>query len=254
MRQAILFKKVKAIAKRFLKLLFRKLGISDQDQALIRALGLASFKMTISMMSKSRSQLRQDLFVIFELKGKKRGYFVEFGATNGIDLSNTYLLETEFSWTGILAEPARVWERQLKANRPNTSIETLCVWKDSNSSLTFNETAVAELSTVDSFSDKDDHRNTRLGGKKYEVQTISLNDLLLKHQAPKQIDYLSIDTEGSEYEILKAFNFNEFNIKIITVEHNYTPTRQLIFALLTSYGYKRKYEKVSHFDDWYVKS
>ena len=103
MRQAILFKKVKAIAKRFLKLLFRKLGISDQDQAFIRALGLASFKMTISMMSKSRSQLRQDLFVIFELKGKKRGYFVEFGATNGIDLSNTYLLETEFSWTGILA-------------------------------------------------------------------------------------------------------------------------------------------------------
>jgi len=86
--EEILLKKIKARIKRFLKLLFRKLGISDRDQSLIRELGLTSFKTTISLMSKSRSQLRQDLFVIFELKGKKvggGGYFVDFGATNGID-------------------------------------------------------------------------------------------------------------------------------------------------------------------------
>jgi FkbM family methyltransferase len=119
--------------------------------------------------------------------------------------------------------------------------------------LTFNETEVPELSTVDIFSGKDFHRKRRAVGEKYEVQTISLNDLLIKHQAPKYIDYLSIDTEGSEYEILKAFNFNEFSIQIITVEHNYSPQRELIFALLTSHGYKRKYENISEFDDWYVK-
>lgn len=168
-------------------------------------------------------------------------------------MSNTYLLETEFSWTGILAEPARLWEKQLRANRPNAFIETLCVWKDSNSSLIFNETDVPELSTIDSFSDGDGHRDTRLAGKTYEVQTISLNDLLIKHRAPKYIDYLSIDTEGSEYEILEAFNFNEFSFGIITVEHNYTPQREKIFALLTGHGYKRKYENISAFDDWYVK-
>jgi FkbM family methyltransferase len=246
--------KVKSVSKRFLGLIFRKFGISDKDQALIRALGFASLRKTISLMSKSKSQLRQDLFVIFELEGKKNGYFVEFGATNGIELSNTYLLETEFSWTGILAEPARLWEAQLKANRPNASISTLCVWKDSNSSLTFNETDFAELSTIDGFSDKDPHRNARIKGKKYQVRSISLNDLLLKYSAPKRIDYLSIDTEGSEYEILKAFNFDEYDIRIITVEHNYTPQRQLIYDLLSSSGFKRKYEKVSAFDDWYVKS
>lgn len=249
-----LTKKIQLTPKRFLKSLFRRLGISDKDQALIRALGPAGLKVTLSLMSKSRSQLRQDIFVIFVLKEKKNGYFVEFGGTNGIELSNTYLLETEFSWTGILAEPARVWEKQLKQNRPNASISTLCVWKDSNSSLTFNETDLPELSTIDSFSDKDLHRKTRLRGKKYEVKTISLNDLLLEYSAPKIIDYLSIDTEGSEYEILKAFNFNEYEIKIITVEHNYSPQRQLIYDLLTSYGFKRKYEKVSLFDDWYVKN
>jgi len=246
--------KIKAIAKRFLKSFLRKLGIGDKDQILIRGLGLGSLKLTMKLKSKSRSQLRQDLFVIFELKGKKKGFFVEFGATNGIELSNTYLLETEFSWTGILAEPAMVWERQLKVNRPNASITTLCVWKDSNLSLTFNQTNTPEFSTIDSFSEKDGHSNTRLGGRKYTVQTISLNDLLQKHRAPKRIDYLSIDTEGSEYEILKAFDFNEYDIRIITVEHNYTPHRQLIYDLLTSYGFKRKYEKISAWEDWYVKS
>ena len=48
----------------------------------------------------------QHLFDLSELEFKRNGFFVEFGAANGIDLSNTYLLETEFSWTGILAEPA----------------------------------------------------------------------------------------------------------------------------------------------------
>lgn len=275
MRKANLVRKIQRSAIWFLKYLFRKLGIgiisytnlvnlqekssdrSRQDLAFIRALGPANYELTISLLSKSRSQLRQDLFVISEVEHKiknRGGYFVEFGATNGIDLSNTYLLETEFSWTGILAEPARLWEKQLKANRPNASIETLCVWKDSNSSLIFNETDEPELSTIDIFSDADGHRKTRLAGKKYEVQTISLNDLLIKHGAPKYIDYLSIDTEGSEYEILQAFNFNEYSFRIITVEHNYTPEREKIFALLTGHGYKRKYENISSIDDWYVKS
>ena len=231
----------------------QSLDQSRQDWEFVRGFSPASYEWLIPLLAKSRSQLRQDLFVLSETKSKRGGYFVEFGATNGIDLSNTYLLETEFSWTGILAEPARVWEKKLKSNRPNASIETLCLWKDSNSTLTFNETVCAELSTIESFSDKDLHKDTRRQGKNYEVRTISLNDLLLKNQAPKYIDYLSIDTEGSEYEILKAFNFDDFTIGIITVEHNYTPQREMIFTLLTSHGYKRKYENISAFDDWYVK-
>jgi FkbM family methyltransferase len=273
MGKANFFGKLKGAATWFLKHLFRKLGIgvtsyanlvnlqensSDrilQDLAFIRALPIpANHKAIIALLGKSKSQLRQDLFVLSEGEYRKRGgFFVEFGATNGIDLSNTYLLETEFSWTGILAEPARTWQKDLKANRPTASIETQCVWKDSNSTLIFNETEVLEFSTIESFSDKDSQRNSRLSGKKYETQIISLNDLLIKHQAPKYIDYLSIDTEGSEYEILNAFNFNEFSFGIITVEHNYTQNRELIFDLLTRHGYKRKYENFSEFDDWYVK-
>jgi hypothetical protein len=79
----------------------------------------------------SKAQIAQDLFVLSELGFKKSGFFVEFGATDGVQLSNTHLLETEFSWTGILAEPGRNWHKELEKNR-NASIEKDCVWSVSN--------------------------------------------------------------------------------------------------------------------------
>ena len=94
----------------------------------------------------------------------------------------------------------------------------------------------------------------RKKGKIYEVSTISLNDLLEKYKAPKDIDYLSIDTEGSEYEVLQNFDFEKYNIKIITCEHNYTEIRSKLFNLLTKKGYKRVHQELSKHDDWYIKS
>jgi FkbM family methyltransferase len=200
----------------------------------------------------SRSQLGQDLFVLSELDFKREGYFVEFGATNGTTLSNTHLLEKQFGWTGILAEPARCWHSDLKKNR-SAIIETNCVWRDSTSVLNFNEVSNAELSTINLFSSSDIHRTARIKGHRYCVKTISMNDLLAKHNAPKQIDFLSIDTEGSELEILRAFDFDHYHFRVITCEHNFTSMREEIFALLSVNGYVRKYQEISKFDDWYVK-
>src|SRR6187397_1934821 len=64
----------------------------------------------------SRAQLFQDLFAQFELQGRKAGFFIEFGATDGMELSNTYMLERHYGWTGILAEPARYWHERLGRN------------------------------------------------------------------------------------------------------------------------------------------
>jgi len=204
----------------------------------------------------SKSQLRQDLFVLSELGFKQDGYFIEFGATDGITLSNTHLLEEKFNWKGILAEPAKLWHKKLESNR-KAFIDKNCVWKTSGETLLFNEvddeSHNGELSTIDSFSNFDNHRNVRKLGSKYNVNTISLIDLLNKFDAPKKIDYLSIDTEGSEFEILNAFDFNKFDIKIITCEHNYTSMQSKIFELLSKNGYKRKYCEFSLQDDWYVR-
>jgi FkbM family methyltransferase len=205
-----------------------------------------------NLVGKSKAQLGQDLFVLSELNLKRNGFFVEFGATNGVDLSNTLLLEKEFGWNGILAEPARCWHSALKNNR-NCHIESRCVWSSSGSVLTFSEAEWAELSTVSTFKSSDHHKKSREHSHTYNVETISLLDLLKFYNAPQAIDYLSIDTEGSEFEILSAFDFEKYHFGFISCEHNFTPAREQILQLLTSHGYKRKYEDVSNFDDWYVR-
>jgi len=207
----------------------------------------------LKYLRRSKSQLRQDLFVLSKLNFKSNGYFVEFGAASGVELSNTYLLEKEFGWTGVLAEPAKYWHRKLRQNR-SCSIHTECVWKDSSSILTFYETDSAELSTLNVYKNLDHHRNDRKNGRAYKVKTISLIDLLKKYNAPKIIDYLSIDTEGSEYDILSNFDFSQYTFRVITCEHNFTRMRQKIYQILTKQGYKRVYENLSLFDDWYIKT
>lgn len=147
---------------------------------------------------KSKSQLVQDLFVLSQTAFRRDGFFVEFGATDGIDLSNIHMLEKEFGWDGILAEPGKIWHSRLTANR-NCRIDTGCVWRSTGECLRFNQTVEPEYWTVDEFSSADQHAEIRTRGETYEVETISLADLLLKHDAPERIDYLSIYTEGSEY-------------------------------------------------------
>jgi len=218
---------------------------------IIEKIDESHFSDLIETLKMSKSQLGQDVFALSVLNFKRNGFFVEFGATNGIDYSNSLVMEKIFGWKGILSEPAKTWHRHLYLNR-DSFIEKKAVWKDSISQLMFNETNSAEYSTISHFSDLDMHKNTRLEGKKYEVETISLNDLLIKFSAPSTIDYLSIDTEGSEIDILESFDFNRYTFRVITVEHNYTDSRIRIYQLLTSNGYRRVNKDISQFDDWYV--
>lgn len=202
-------------------------------------------------LAKSKSQCHQDIFVLSQLNFKRGGYFVEFGATNGVDLSNTYLLESEFGWTGILAEPAKCWHQNLLENR-HSIVDTRCVWSRSGETLAFSEAEYAELSTISRFLTADDHKYNRKNNSKYNVNSVSLFDLLEEHRAPRLIDYLSIDTEGSEYDILMNFDFSKYKFSIITVEHNFTSSRDDINRLLSANGYVRRFENISEWDDWYI--
>jgi FkbM family methyltransferase len=178
------------------------------------------------------------------------GYFVEFGATDGVSISNTYLLELD-GWQGVLAEPARNWHKALIKNR-GVIIDTSCVYSTSNQKVEFFESEESEYSTVLRYRDADAHAGERTKGSTYLVDTISLEDLLKKHNAPKCITYLSIDTEGSEWEILKEFNFNSFEAIFLSIEHNYNQNRENIQNLLLSNGYIRIFEKISAFEDWFI--
>lgn len=214
---------------------------------------LAFLRFCLERLTLSRGQFLQDLWVDYESSSAEGGYFVEFGAGDGSDASNTAYLERHLGWTGILAEPARSRHAALARNR-SCHIDTRCVWIESGRTLLFNETSRPGLSTIDAFSASDAHGPARRDGRRYDVETVSLADLLTHWKAPRRIDYLSVDTEGSELDILQHFDFGAWDIRLITVEHNHTPRRERLFDLLTAQGYRRKFESLSNVDDWYVKS
>lgn len=251
---------------KILKYFFRIFGVNiireHNYQNLIKAkkkfplivnLQKRKFENFINIIKKSKSELNQELFAILENNFQKNGFFVEFGATNGLCASNSYLLEKYFLWKGILCEPAKVYHAQLIKNR-KCNIEYGCVWGQSNKRINFIETQIPSYSTIKTFVDSDMHKEMRKNSKEYEVITISLTDLLKKYNAPKVINYLSIDTEGSEFEILKNFDFNSYKFNFITYEHNYNYfIRSKVRNLLTKNGYKIKYDGFSEYEDWFVK-
>ena len=204
----------------------------------------------VRLLSESPSQLNQDFFVLDRLGWTEGGYFVEFGAADGRSFSNTLLLERRFGWRGILAEPARVWREALKSSGRAARLEFDCVWSKSGETLGFAEADWAELSTLAAAAGRDGHDRTSAG--RYGVQTVSLTDMLERHGAPPLIDYLSIDTEGSEYDILAAHDFARFGFRCITCEHNFSDQREAIRMLLEGKGYSRVLSEHSAFDDWYV--
>lgn len=200
----------------------------------------------------SRAQLFQDTLPLHVLGGRRGGFFVEFGATDGLTLSNTAMLESAFGWRGILAEPARRWHAALRRNRPAARIDTDCVWEKSGERLRFAETAEGELSTLARFAAGDGHARARRDAAFYDVPTVSLDDLLRRHEAPRGFEFLSVDTEGSEPAILAAFDLEGWRPQVVTVEHNYTPARDVIHARMTAAGYRRILPALSLFDDWYI--
>ena len=221
----------------------------DHDQLFIKTLsdeGPLQNKIAELILSSKSSELHQDVMVLLLTNFQHGLYFVEFGAADGFNLSNTFLLEEKFNWQGILAEPAKIWGEDLKRNRPNSNISLDCVWSDSNSELIFNETPDAPFfSTLFEYRNSDLHHNLRKQSKRYKVKTISINDLLTRFDAPNHINYLSIDTEGSEYKILSSLDWNRYSFDIITCEHNYSSQREDILKLLTNKGYKRIFEFLS---------
>jgi len=77
--------------------------------------------------------------------------------------------------------------------------------------------------------------------------------MLNKYNAPKIIDFLSIDTEGSEFKILKNFNFEAYKFRVICIEHNYiSKIRKEISMLLKKNGYQQVFYGLSDQDDFFV--
>ena len=207
-----------------------------------------------------KSQLYQDIFALLMVGKNYDKTFLEFGATDGLELSNTYLLETSCGWTGVLCEPSPQWHDILKKNRPNTKIVTECIWNISNKKLRFFVSDVGVLSTLEEFKESDklsipgNTKNRIEKGNVVIVNTISLNELIEKEFKGKSPSYISIDTEGSEFEILKGFDFKKYDPVCFTIEHNFTNLQKDIDEIMKSNNYLRIFKEITAFDAWYVRN
>lgn len=207
-----------------------------------------SFYDEIKLDKEKYSQNNQDLLVLF-LLGKDPGYFVEFGATDGISGSNTLLLE-KLGWGGIIAEPSDIFHERLYKNR-KCHIDISCVSNVSGDNVVFYEVGDSGLSSMEKYANNDMWSVARQSHIKKEVITITLKDLLDKYDAPGIIDYLSIDTEGAEFDILNSYDFSR-HFKVITVEHNHTSMKNDIHELLSKKGYLQIFSDLSDWDNWYI--
>lgn len=198
----------------------------------------------------SFAQNFQDLFGLFIGSGRRDGYFVEFGALGGREFSNTYTLE-KLGWAGIVAEPHPDYAKHVERNR-TCHFSRLCVFDTSGDTVTFRivkgRPAMSGIAATQLNDDKAEFRNQY---REVDVETITLNDLLDAYDAPPVIDFVSIDTEGSEARILSAFDFSRRCIRSFCIEHNHVQ-RETLAAIMRAAGYKRVFEEVSAHDDWWI--
>lgn len=207
-----------------------------------------------------KSQSLQDLWVAYILdrwdeKGESNGpgFFVEFGAFDGITLSNSYFLEKALNWGGILAEPNPEAFAKIKEFRSCHADES-CIWRHGRENVLFNRVAGNEiLGTAEQFSQSDKHADLRTKGRSLiHVRAKSLRDLLNEFEAPKVIDYISIDTEGSELDSLNHFDFDEYSFRIMSAEHNEQPdAKAAIRCLLLENGYRLIERSIEGIEDMF---
>ena len=203
----------------------------------------------------TKSQNLQDVWALYVSGFKTKGKFIEFGAADGVNGSNTYMLEKKYGWTGVVSEPLPQHLETLRANR-NCALNTECVWTKTGEILPFLVTDELDLSTISGYGN-DEHAEKRKNGNIIEVKSISLADLISGYFVSTEIDYMSVDTEGSEYDILQAYFSSpasrKYRINAITVEHNFdVQKRQDIFYLMNQYGYQSVFPEFSRWDDFYI--
>jgi FkbM family methyltransferase len=218
---------------------------------ILNLLKLRFFVKSIKARHHSNSQLFQELFVLAILGFKRNGIFIEVGGTDGKLLSNSSYLE-KLGWKGIIIEPARVWHTDLRKNR-SCILDFRAASNESGLQVSFSETAKPELSTITSMKPNDYWAQDRLDSIDYQIETVTINDVLTENGLPTSLDYLSIDTEGSEYDVLRGCNLAKYSFQVITIEHaDNQIKRASINRYLRNLGYRRVLEGYTLWEDWYV--
>jgi FkbM family methyltransferase len=174
---------------------------------------------------------------------------VDIGAHDGIELSNTYLLEKQFDWSGLCIEANPYTFQKLKENRPNSVCLNKLVFNTSGEKVEFNIAKDPMYSGISKLIVR--HTHTLNDGEKVVLDTETLSNILSENNSPMLIDYMTIDVEGAELQVLKSIDFVKYKFALIHLEHNYIETnRKLIHDFLISNDYV--FFSQNEWDDEYV--
>lgn len=185
----------------------------------------------------------------------RSGYFVEVGAADGMAGSSCYVLEKHFDWRGICIEPHGKLFELLTRSRSRSIHENVCVadkagWVDFAA---FDEDQGVHpclsgirqvLLTLKSGGDAVLEKASIV-----RKRAVPLADLLRKNNAPHQIEYGAFDIEGSEFEALRSFPFEEYRFLALTLEVN-PSTRELLSELLQRNGYREVVNPFNQDQPW----
>ena len=181
---------------------------------------------------------------------KKNGFFVEIGANDPTAIiSQSWHLENQLNWTGILVEPNPIFAQQSTELRPrSTSFACACVESENQQEITLfvpllnGKEMDVHAGINKNIDDFDYHQH-----KEVKVPCRTLNSLLNEVGATS-IDLLSIDVEGAELQVLKGFDIEKYQPKLILLEDKH--------LYLTKHHYLKKYGyslvKRTGFNFWYI--
>lgn len=168
------------------------------------------------------SQAGQDLWVYGCVFNEKRnGFFLDVGAHDGMYLSNTFLLENRYGWNGILIEGNPETFEVLKSNRSSICANA-CVSSRQEKVRFQSSSTFGGIIALDCDNKEESHSNAI-----FELETVTLESVLLKAAAPAIIDYLSIDIEGAEDRALLEFPFQKYQFTCITIERPSVALREV---------------------------
>ena len=191
----------------------------------------------------SYAQWGEDRLVWDHFHRKPRGFFIEVGANDPINLSQTYLLEQN-GWEGILVEPQAECCQRLRQVRPRSKvIQAACGAPAQKGKALFRIATSHDRSMLATQTPDED---VTFAGT-VEVDLITLDELLAERGDPKP-DFVSIDVEGGELAVLQGFNLAKHQPGLLVVEDHVHHLR--LHAYLRAQGYKLV--KRTGSNNWYI--
>ena len=158
-------------------------------------------------------------------KGVKNKIYIELGAMDGIQYSNTKFFQDELNWTGILIEPNIKLYEKLKDNRPDNKLYNSLVSNTIDDKV-FKYFDYLGVSCIKDTMPKD-HDRLYFNSKRSQfanhnkgeciIKTTTL-ETILDDSGYKEIDFLSLDVEGHEFHVLESINFNKVKIHVLLIE------------------------------------